>query len=170
MKKYIFLLFLALSVFGSCNFKETTTTYYLIRHAEKDRSDATNRNPNLNKIGLKRAENWKNYFKDIDLDAVYSTNYNRTQQTATPTAKSKNLKILSYDPSSVFNDDFQKNTLGKTVLIVGHSNTTPAIANKILKMDAYESMSDDDNASLYMISLKKSFSNKTTSTKILKID
>ena len=155
---------------SSCNFKETTTTYYLIRHAEKDRTDKTNRNPNLNKDGLKRAENWKNYFKDIDLDAVYSTNYNRTQQTATPTAKSKNLEILSYDPRDMFNDEFQKNTSGKITLIVGHSNTTPQFANKILKMDAYESMSDDDNASLYMISLKKSFRNKTTSTKILKID
>ncbi|MDO6743870.1 phosphoglycerate mutase family protein [Tenacibaculum soleae] len=170
MKKYIFLLFLALSVFGSCNFKETTTTYYLIRHAEKDRSDATNRNPNLNKIGLKRAENWKNYFKDIDLDAVYSTNYNRTQQTATPTAKSKNLKILSYDPSNMFNDDFQKNTLGKTVLIVGHSNTTPAFANKILKSEIYKQMDDNDNASLFMISFKTSLGKNNTQVKRLKID
>ncbi|MDP5093772.1 MAG: phosphoglycerate mutase, partial [Polaribacter sp.] len=32
-----------------------TTTYYLIRHAEKDRTDATNQNPNLNEDGLKRA-------------------------------------------------------------------------------------------------------------------
>lgn len=163
-------MFLALSVFGSCNFKETTTTYYLIRHAEKDRSDATNRNPNLNKIGLKRAENWKNYFKDIDLDAVYSTNYNRTQQTATPTAKSKNLKILSYDPSSMFNDDFQKNTLGKTVLIVGHSNTTPAFANKILKSEIYKQMDDNDNASLFMISFKTSLDKNNTQVKRLKID
>lgn len=163
-------MFLALSVFGSCNFKETTTTYYLIRHAEKDRSDATNRNPNLNKIGLKRAENWKNYFKDIDLDAVYSTNYNRTQQTATPTAKSKNLKILSYDPSNMFNDDFQKNTLGKTVLIVGHSNTTPAFANKILKSEIYKQMDDNDNASLFMISFKTSLDKNNTQVKRLKID
>lgn len=163
-------MFLALSVFGSCNFKETTTTYYLIRHAEKDRSDTTNRNPNLNKIGLKRAENWKNYFKDIDLDAVYSTNYNRTQQTATPTAKSKNLKILSYDPSNMFNDDFQKNTLGKTVLIVGHSNTTPAFANKILKSEIYKQMDDNDNASLFMISFKTSLDKNNTQVKRLKID
>ena len=170
MKKYFFLFAFAISLLSSCVFQETTTTYYLIRHAEKDRSDKTNRNPNLNENGFKRAENWKKYFKDIDLDAIYSTNYNRTQQTAAPTAKSKNLEILTYDPSDMYNDEFQKNTLGKTILIVGHSNTTPQFANKILKMDAYESMSDDDNASLYMISLKKSFRNKTTSSKILKID
>ena len=28
-----------------------TTTYYFIRHAEKDRTDKSNRNPELNKLG-----------------------------------------------------------------------------------------------------------------------
>ena len=170
MKKYIFLFAFAISMLSSCNFQEKTTTYYLIRHAEKDRSDKTNRNPNLNKNGLKRAENWKNYFKDIDLDAVYSTNYNRTQQTATPTAKSKNLEILSYDPRDMFNDEFQKNTLGKTVLVVGHSNTTPFFANKIIEKDTYKEMDDNDNASLYIITVKSSSDNKITSSKTLKIN
>ena len=36
-----------------------TTKYYLIRHAEKDRTDPTNQNPNLNEDGLKRAEKWQ---------------------------------------------------------------------------------------------------------------
>ena len=170
MKKYIFLFAFAISMLSSCTFQETTTTYYLIRHAEKDRSDKTNRNPNLNENGLKRAENWKKYFKDIDLDAVYSTNYNRTQQTATPTAKSKNLEILSYDPRDMFNDEFQKNTLGKTVLVVGHSNTTPFFANKIIEKDTYKEMDDNDNASLYIITVKSSSDNKITSSKTLKIN
>lgn len=170
MKKYIFLFAFAISMLSSCNFQEKTTTYYLIRHAEKDRSDKTNRNPNLNENGLRRAENWKNYFKDIDLDAVYSTNYNRTQQTATPTAKSKNLEILSYDPRDMFNDEFQKNTLGKTVLVVGHSNTTPFFANKIIEKDTYKEMDDNDNASLYIITVKSSSDNKITSSKTLKIN
>ena len=85
MKKYLFLFIFAFSLLSSCTSDETTT-YYLIRHAEKDRTDNTNRNPHLNPEGEKRAQNWSTYFKDIKLDAVYSTNYNRTIQTATPTA------------------------------------------------------------------------------------
>ena len=76
------------SLLLSCT-SEKTTTYYLIRHAEKDRTDIANSNPNLNFEGEKRAQNWANYFKEINLDAIYSTKYNRTIQTATPTSQEK---------------------------------------------------------------------------------
>lgn len=89
MKKCIPLFLFIFIVFNSCTSDETTT-YYLIRHAEKDRTDTSNKNPNLNLEGLERAKKWASYFKNIELDAVYSTNYNRTQQTATPTAEGKN--------------------------------------------------------------------------------
>ncbi|NVJ89987.1 MAG: histidine phosphatase family protein [Flavobacteriaceae bacterium] len=164
MRKYL-LGFLFLSfLLQSCSSQETT--YYLIRHAEKDRSDTSNNNPNLSKKGQQRAQNWANYFSDIDLDAVYSTNYNRTIQTATPTAESKNLEILKYDPRNMYTDDFQKDTEGKTVLIVGHSNTTPYFANKILNENKYSDMDDNDNSSLYIVKIS---ADKKTS-EVLKID
>ncbi len=132
MKKYFFLFIFAFSLLSSCT-SEETTTYYLIRHAEKDRTDKTNRNPNLNYKGLERAKKWAEYFKNIDLDAVYSTKYNRTMQTAKPTAESKNLEIINYNPRNMYDSIFQKNTKGKTILVVGHSNTTPAFVNKIIR-------------------------------------
>ncbi|WP_298764187.1 histidine phosphatase family protein [uncultured Polaribacter sp.] len=152
MKKYFFLFILAFSIITSCN-SDKTTTYYLIRHAEKNRTDKSNRNPNLNKKGLERAKKWADYFKNIDLDAVYATNYKRTQQTAKPTAELKNLEILSYNPSKLFDSVFKINTKGKTVLIVGHSNTTPDFANAILGEKKYTFMKDNDNSSLYKVTL-----------------
>jgi 2,3-bisphosphoglycerate-dependent phosphoglycerate mutase len=152
MKKFITLFTFIFIVFNSCTSDETTT-YYLIRHAEKDRTDTSNKNPNLNLIGLERAKKWAFYFKNIELDAVYSTNYNRTQQTATPIAKSKKLDILSYDPRNMNDSIFQKKTKGKSVLIVGHSNTTPVFTNKILEGNMYEDMNDHDNASLYIVTI-----------------
>ena len=83
--------------------KKTISTYYLIRHAEKDRSDKTNTDPNLTEDGLKRAENWANHFKDLKFDMVYSTNYNRTKQTAMPTAKANNVDLQFYNPSDIEN-------------------------------------------------------------------
>jgi broad specificity phosphatase PhoE len=97
MKKVLLLLVFVFSSLISCT-QEETTTYYLIRHAEKDRTDKTNKNPNLNEKGLERAKKWAEYFKDVDFDAVYSTNYNRTMQTALPTAESNKLNIKNYDP------------------------------------------------------------------------
>jgi ATPase subunit of ABC transporter with duplicated ATPase domains len=68
------------------------TTYYLIRHAEKDRSDATEKDPLLTNQGTARAKNWAKVFKDVPFQMVYSTNYKRTKATAQPTATSKELE------------------------------------------------------------------------------
>ncbi|MCG1036897.1 SixA phosphatase family protein [Polaribacter sargassicola] len=152
MKKLLFLFVFTFCLFSACSSDETTT-YYLIRHAEKERTNNTNRNPNLTEKGLKRADNWAKYFKEIHLDAVYSTDYNRTQQTAKPTAASKNLEIISYNPRNMYDSIFKAETKGKTVLIVGHSNTTPAFANKILDEKKYKDMDDSDNASLFIVTI-----------------
>ena len=105
MQKLILLVLISLFFFSSCaekpEQKENVATYYLIRHAEKDRIDKTNKNPNLNNIGLERAKNWRNHFKDVKFDAIYSTDYNRTKQTALPTAQANNIDIQLYSPSDI---------------------------------------------------------------------
>jgi broad specificity phosphatase PhoE len=135
------------------NTDSETTTYYFIRHAEKDRTDKSNRNPELNKSGKKRAKKWCKYFKNIDFDAIYSTNYNRTQQTAAPTAKKKKLVVLDYDPRTLYSDDFAKATKGKTVLVVGHSNTTPAFVNMVLGNKKHKDIDDNDNSKLFIVTI-----------------
>jgi broad specificity phosphatase PhoE len=164
MKKYLLLYFFASTCLISCS-SENTTTYYLIRHAEKDRSNELNTNPSLNFEGEKRAQNWANYFKNKQLDAVYSTKYFRTVETATPTAMTQELKIKYYDPRNMYDSIFQAKTKGKTVLVVGHSNTTPIFANKILGEEKYEDMDDNDNASLYTVTV----SNDKLTSKIEKV-
>ena len=130
-----------------------TTTYYLIRHAEKVRSNAKNKNPNLTEKGVDRAINWSKTFEHINFDYIYSTNYNRTVQTALPTAKRKNLEIRFYDPSDLFNEEFKALTKGKTVLIVGHSNTTPLFINKILGKEKYLEIKETNYSNLYIVSI-----------------
>lgn len=160
MKKNILLvlsLFLVMNCFAQeTKGKETkteTSTYYLIRHAEKDRSDKSNKNPDLTKQGNNRAAYWAQVFKNVKFDAVYSTEYNRTIQTAQPTANANELEITSYDPFKVDMERFLKQTKGKTVLIVGHSNTTPAFTNRLLQKEEFESMEDNDNGGLYIVTV-----------------
>ena len=121
MKKHILLVFIVLISCTSNTKKKITdndtTTYFLIRHAEKDRTDATNKNPNLTPEGEQRAKKWAKYFEKINLDAVYSTSYNRTMQTSKPTAESKKLAIINYNPRDMYDANFQKNTAGKTVCL-----------------------------------------------------
>ena len=133
-----------------------TTTYYFIRHAEKNRTDKTNKNPHLIQKGILRAAKWSLVLNNVKFDAVYSTDYNRTKQTAQPTAEKNGLDITIYDPSVLNSDEFENNTQGKTVLVVGHSNTTPMFVNAVLGEKKYENIDDNNNANLYIITISAS--------------
>ncbi len=132
---------------------EGTTTYYFIRHAEKDRSDTSNKDPLLIQKGILRAAKWSYVLENVKFDAVYSTDYNRTKQTAQPTAEKNNLEITIYNPRELNSDEFIKNTKGKTVLVVGHSNTTPMFVNAVIGTKKYESIDDSNNANLYIVTI-----------------
>lgn len=153
IKKIIFILLIVLSVLKINAQESEVTTYYFIRHAEKERTDVTNENPNLTEKGQQRAENWSAVFKNVDFDLVYSTNYNRTIQTAIPTSESKNLEIQFYNPKELYSEDFKLKTKNKTVLVVGHSDTTPLFVNTILGTKKYIDIDDNNNSNLYIITI-----------------
>ena len=154
MKKFLFLIIISLVILSCKSDKkeQDATVYYLIRHAEKDRN-IKDKNPELTEVGLKRAENWAKVFKDIPFDKIYSTDYKRTQQTAFPTASSKGLDVLSYDAENLFNKNFKHNTDKQTVLIVGHSNTTPAFVNAIIGKKEHLQINDSDNGKLFIVTV-----------------
>ena len=135
MKHLLFILLFVLAI-GPVNAQETdnneTTTLYFIRHAEKDRSNPDNKDPHLSEVGVLRALKWSYVFEKAPIDAVYSTAYHRTIETATPTANTKNVDITTYDPRAMDITAFLNDNRGKTVLIVGHSNTTPVLVNQII--------------------------------------
>ncbi|MGH2666696.1 histidine phosphatase family protein [Flavobacterium sp.] len=127
-----------------------TTTYYLIRHAEKmDNS----KNPDLSAIGSERAGNWNRIFSAISFDAIYSTDYKRTIQTATPIAEKNKKEISIYNPQSVTITEFKKETSGKTVLIVGHSNTIPTFVNLLIGKKTFGDIEETVFGNLYIITL-----------------
>lgn len=139
--------------------KETTSTYYLIRHTEKVTTDKSNRDPELNSIGKEHALHWAETLKTVAFDAIYSTDYIRTQNTAAPIAQQQGLPILPYNPRILFNAEFQRATKGKTVLIVGHSNSTPAFVNAMLGKKKFTALSEDDYNSLFIVSKQGEHSN-----------
>ena len=126
------------------------TTIYLIRHAEKADSGA---NTNLSAAGLQRAENWSVLLQDVNFDAFYSTNYNRTLQTIQPTATADNKQVTVYDPASFSLAAVVANHLGKNVFIVGHSNTIPQLVNSYLGSDVYPDMAETEFGNLYNVTI-----------------
>lgn len=157
MKKTIILLAVLLS--SVANYSQeaaenkeeiTITTYYLIRHAEKKIEE---KDPEINNQGIERTKKWLAIFKNISFDAVYSTDYKRTKQTAKPIADANKLAILGYNPKNLYDAGFKYNTAGKTVLIVGHSNTTPSFANKILGKIKYKQIEEKTYGNLYIVTV-----------------
>ncbi|PCJ94203.1 MAG: histidine phosphatase family protein [Flavobacteriaceae bacterium] len=127
------------------------STFYFIRHAEKDRSDLENTDPELNQDGLGRAVRWAEVMNNITLDAIYTTDYERTSMTAAPTAVQKDLTVQYYSPQDINIEEFKSNNLGYNVLVVGHSNTTPDFVNKIIGIEKYEALDDYNNGSLFIV-------------------
>ena len=121
------LLLLLLTIVVCTGFAQDSTIF-LIRHAEKISSakDAL-----LSPAGEKRAECLANMLKDANIQTIYATEVRRTQQTAEPLAKKLNLQV-----TVVSNHDQDKliQMLRKqrgNALVVGHSDTTPQIIEKL---------------------------------------
>lgn len=113
-------------------------TIYLVRHSEKDLTSDNQSDPPLTPCGEQRSESLSSFLSAVDLDVIYSTNYNRTKNTALPTATSKGLEIKEYDPEKL--KDFSNCLLEskQDALVVGHSNTTGVLAGLLVSEELGE--------------------------------
>lgn len=132
---------------------EKITTYYFIRHAEKDTSNPGDKDPELRKEGYERAKKWVEVFKAIPFDLVYSSEFKRSMETARPTAKAKGLEVQKYDARNLYDREFREKTKGKTVLVVGHTNTNPGFVNKIIEEEKYEDLPEEESGSLFIVTV-----------------
>ncbi|HLS31277.1 MAG TPA: phosphoglycerate mutase family protein [Flavobacteriaceae bacterium] len=127
------------------------TTYYFIRHAEKG-YDGT-RNPDLTYKGRQRAAHWAKILSDKNIDLIYCTKLIRTQQTAEPLLNKLGKDFRLYDLTDLYNEEFQKETKGKTTLVVGHQDTTPAFVNRILQQSKYSYIHGLNYGNLYKVQI-----------------
>ncbi|OEK04638.1 phosphoglycerate mutase family protein [Roseivirga misakiensis] len=128
------------------------TTFILIRHAEKSNDDP--RDPNLSEEGVKRAQALKEMLREADIAALYSSPYKRTKSTVQPIAEAKGLTINTYDPrSAAFLEDIMKEHRGKTIVISGHSNTTPNVVNALIGKDQFKQLSESDYSKIFIVSV-----------------
>lgn len=117
-----------------------TTTFYFIRHAEKQQGD----DPELSTSGEKRADEWVNYFFLKDVDHVISSDFKRTLATAAPLARAKKMDVETYDVRAVDGKALLEQYRGKTVVLFGHSNTINKYANDLQQDQNYGELDDAD--------------------------
>jgi len=132
--------------------KKNQTIIYLVRHAEKEK---TKGDVHLTNKGRNRARRLNEILKSEGLDMVYSTRYNRTQQTAEPSATQHQLNIQEYDHGKLeeFGQSLLDNHSGKKILVVGHSNTTPKLLNFFMGEKIKGMIDESDYENLYIISV-----------------
>ncbi len=109
------------------------TVVVFVRHAEKDPGGG--RDPALSEAGVARAQALARTLDGAGLDAAFATEFRRTRQTAAPAARAAGIEVqvrpaAGTDPAAygaALRDEIRALPAGSTVLVVGHSNTIPAL-------------------------------------------
>jgi len=152
------LIVVSILMFGICELSAQKTIYYLVRHAEKDTSVAgatmMQANPPLSEKGIQRSARLASLLEKENIDYIFSTKYLRTQSTAQPLATliGKEIQFYEISKGTAFSDSIQQMPfLGKTLLIIGHSNTIPPLVNALIKTNKYQNLSDNEYGFIYKV-------------------
>jgi len=116
---------------------DAPTTIILVRHAEKADDEAAD--PSLSAAGQARAEALQEALRHQPIDAVYTTQLQRTALTAAPVIDVHQPEVkehivtranVPYHVASLA-DTLRTQHPGETVLVVGHSNTIPELVEAV---------------------------------------
>ena len=132
-------------------------TIVLVRHVEKDASATADKNdPDLSAEGRERAQRLAKVVKKYKPHEIFSTDFKRTKMSVEPIAAKRNKQIQTYD-SAKMADLVQKIMSSKTehYLIVGHSNTIPALGNLIVKREIFRPLLESEYSIVWVIRMRK---------------
>jgi len=128
---------------------------FVVRHAE--RADAGSgqmqmqTDPPLSPAGEERAAKLAAMLKDAGVQAIFVTEYRRTLDTARPLAAKLGLELKKNAASDTDGllRELRGRHAGEIVLVVGHSNTLPALIKMLGGGDV--TIADDEYDNLFII-------------------
>ena len=132
-----------------------TTTVIVLRHAEKA-TDAGD-DPPLSAVGFARAERLATLLGAAPLVAVYASDTRRAQQTAAPLAARHRLPVTVRAGKDVRGliDDIGARHVGRTVVVVGHSDTAPEIVAVLTRGKQALSIADDQFDRVFIVTVTR---------------
>lgn len=149
MKSTLIVFFLALSF---CQASAQVTTVILVRHGEKSTDDP--KDPELSEVGKQRAQQLAKVLKETKVDAIYATPYKRTRNTVTPLAEAKGLTVQDYSATRKEElDAMLQKFSGGTIVVAGHSNTIPGLANYLLGKTEFQNFDESDYDNLLIVTV-----------------
>jgi 2,3-bisphosphoglycerate-dependent phosphoglycerate mutase len=159
-RPYLFLLVLVLA-FAGCRQGQSPptgqatapTVVYLVRHAEKMTDNPGEEDPDLTPAGYQRTEALKEYLAGVEIQALFSTAYQRTRQTLTPLAREHGLIIQLYESHDydALAEKITREHAGQTVVVAGHSNTVLELAEAFGAKRPREKIADHEYHFLFRV-------------------
>jgi broad specificity phosphatase PhoE len=145
-------------------FSRPVTTVILVRHAEKN-IEPNNQDPDLSPEGFERAQEIARVFGETGINAIYATQYKRTQETVKPLADRTGVpvKFLQANQTDELINQLQTTNRGQTVFIAGHNNTVPAIVST-LTGETYPTIPESEFDNVYIVTIYR-----TGKAKVVKI-
>lgn len=134
----------------NANYEPIVTKIILVRHAEKMLDGS--KDPELTTEGKQRAERLRFLLSDIDVDQIFSSPYVRTKNTVAPVAISKNITVEMYNPKDPnFSTYLWSKVKGETAIVVGHSNSIPALVNQLIGKDKFKELTEDVYSRIWIL-------------------
>ncbi|MCZ6835928.1 MAG: nuclear transport factor 2 family protein [Planctomycetota bacterium] len=128
----------------------TPRTIVVVRHAEK----VSGPDPVLSETGKARVLRLQLLFDEWEFGQVFSSDYNRTRETAQPFATHSKLELKLYDPGDPHSlvELMKSDDSGSPVFVAGHSNTVPALL-RAMGLDEVSDMSDREYDHVFIVRL-----------------
>jgi broad specificity phosphatase PhoE len=137
---------------------QDSTVVYLVRHAEKADPDAVD--PALSEAGGARARLLAERLSGAGIDVVVVTQYRRTLETALPLLERTGLepRLVPTRGGALRHPEAVAELLGgelrgRSVLVVGHNSTTPALAG-LLGGPRFPPFCEGEYANLFVLVLR----------------
>jgi broad specificity phosphatase PhoE len=131
----------------------STTTIFLVRHAEKVTTDPADQDPDLTAAGLQRAQALQQYLQDTPVDAFFSTPYKRSQRTLSFLTQGRPVQFYEPHDVSQLRTRVLTEYKGKTIVIVGHSNTLLPIIEAFGAKSPLQQISEDQYDNLFRLKI-----------------
>ena len=119
---------------------------FVVRHGEK----ISNQDERLSEAGKARGELLAKMLADAGVAAVYSTDTERTRDTARPLSEARHIPVTVYDEPAALAEKVRAEHGGDTVLVVGHANTVPDLL-KAFGCDESVSIAADEYDNLFLV-------------------
>ena len=154
----VFIIYTAIAIGLAWFFEsQATTTMIFVRHAEQTDHDAAD--PPLSEAGRRRVAELTRQLVDADvvagIDAIYTTQFRRSVETVQPLADRLGLPVNTYDAADTeaVLETILKAHKGKIILVVGHSNTVPALIANLGASKKVPPIQPNEFDNIYIISI-----------------